>query len=70
MQIKIQSKQRFATTFRPLTKNIMVLIYRSTLLAHLYHKVNVKNLTSVALPLLQMRDTNHTTSVHVTKRVY
>ena len=31
---KIQSKQHFATTFRPLNKNIMILIYWSTFLVH------------------------------------
>ena len=31
---KIQFKQNFATTTRPLTENIMVLVYQSTILTH------------------------------------
>ena len=49
---KIQFKQHFATTFRPLTKTNMVLIYQSIIVVHftmlvrnacIYH-LNKKNL--------------------------
>ena len=34
MKNKIQFKQHFATTFRPLTKKNMILVYQSTILVH------------------------------------
>ena len=34
MKNKIQFKQQFATTFRPFTRKIMVLVYQSTILVH------------------------------------